>query len=168
MDNPFSWDSLTSVPTTDEVFNPFGIVFLIVFSLGFLVSIFLYNDGARRHIGHSVKRRMLRRGAGIAMTVFGIGLFFFGIRVLQINPFGFGLRIWLWLSVLAAILMIVYFVYYWRTVYPSELQAYEERRLKQQYLRPTAGGRARRRAAAGARSVTAPLAGRDASRRSPR
>ena len=143
MDNPLSWDSLTSTAGTDEVFNPFGITFLVLFGVGFLVSLFLYNDGARRYTEHSLKRRVLRRGASIASTVFGIGLFFFGIRALQIDPLGLGMRLWLWLSLLAVIVMFVYFYYYLRTAYRSELRAYEDRRLKQRYLRPvaaTAGG----------------------------
>ena len=138
MDNPFSWDSLTAAAGTDEVFNPFGVVFLVLFGVGFLVSLFFYNDGARRYMQHSLKRRILRRGAGIASTVFGIGLFFFGIRALQINPLGLGMRLWLWLSLLAVVLMFAYFYYYLRTAFRSELKAYEERRRKQQYLRPVA------------------------------
>ncbi len=138
MGNPFSWNDLTTVPGTDDIFTPVSTVFLVLFGLGFLASIFLYNDGARRYTGHALKRRVLRRGASISMTVFGVGLFFFGIRVLQINPFNFGMNIWLWLSVLAAIAMVGYFSYYLRTGYRTELRAYEERRRKQQYLRPAA------------------------------
>ena len=148
MDNPFSWDYMTTVPDTDQVFGPFAVVYLILFGLGFLVSVFLYNDGARRYIDHSLKRRILRRGAGIAMIVFGAGLFFFGIRVLQINPFTFGMRIWLWLSFLAALIMAAYFAYYLRVKYPPQLRAYEERRRKQQYLRPSPAA-----AVAGARAT---------------
>jgi 4-hydroxybenzoate polyprenyltransferase len=138
MDNPFSWDYLTTVPGTDEVFGPFAIAYLIVFGVGFLGSIYLYNDGASRYLDHPVKRRAIRRGATFATIVFGVGLFFFGIRVLQINPFNFGMRIWLWLSALAAVVLFAFFAYYLRTRYPAQLKTYEERRLKQQYLRPVA------------------------------
>ncbi len=144
MDNPFSWDYLTTVPGTNEVFGPFAIVFLVLFGFGFLIALFLYNDGARRYGSHSFKRRTIRRGASIAMTVFGVGLFFFGIRVLQINPLGFGMRFWLWLSFLAVLGMLAFFAYYLRTSYRQRLRAYEERRRKQQVLRPAAamaGGR---------------------------
>ena len=144
MDNPFSWDYLTTVPGTNEVFGPFAIVFLVLFGLGFLAALFFYNDGARRYGTHSFKRKTIRRGSSIAMTVFGIGLFFFAIRVLQINPFGFGMRLWLWLSLVAAVGMLMYFMYYLRTAYRQGLRAYEERRRKQHVLRPAAviaGGR---------------------------
>jgi hypothetical protein len=142
MDNPFSWDYQTTVPGTDEVFGPFAVAYLILFGVGFLASIYLYNNGAARYLEHPLKRRALRRGGAIAMIVFGVGLFFFGIRVLQINPFNFGMRIWLWLSLLAALVMFAYFAYYLRTRYPSLLKSYEERRLKQQYLRPAAAAAA--------------------------
>lgn len=144
MDNPFSWDYLTTVPGTNEVFGPFATVFLVLFSLGLLVALFFYNDGARRYGTHSFKRKTIHRGSTIAMIVFGVGLFFFGIRVLQINPFGFGMRLWLWLSFLAALGMLGFFAYYLRTSYRQGLRAYEERRRKQQVLRPVAamaGGR---------------------------
>lgn len=136
MDNPFSWDYLTTRPESGQVFGPFAILYLILFTLGFLVSLFFYNDGARRYVRHSVKLRATRRGAGIALVVFGIGLFFFAIRVLQINPFTFGMRIWLYLSLLAVIAMLAAFAYYRRTVLPHELRAYEQRKLKQRYLKP--------------------------------
>jgi hypothetical protein len=138
MDNPFSWDYLTTVPETSEVFGPFAVVYLILFGLGFLTAVFLYNDGAKRFTKNQVKRRVIKRGAGIAMTVFGIGLFFFAIRMLQINPFTFGMRLWLWLSFLAVLVMFGYFAYYLRVVYPTLLRDYESRKVKAQYLRPTA------------------------------
>jgi len=100
------------------------------------MSIVLYNDGAKRYVDHPLKRRTVRNGAGIALIVFGVGLFFFGIRVLQINPLTFGMRIWLWLSLAAVVVMAAMFAYYLRTRYPAALQSYEERRRKQQYLRP--------------------------------
>lgn len=142
MDNPFSWDYLTTIPGPNEVFGPFAIIFLIIFSLGFLISVVLYNDGGRRYIAHPVKRRALRRGASIGLAVFGVGLFFFAIRLLQINPLNFGMRIWLWLSLLAALIMAAYFAYYVRKAYPVQLRSFEERQRKQTYLRTVPAGTA--------------------------
>ena len=140
MDNPFSWDYLTTVPGTDEVFGPFAVIYLVIFGFGFLASVFLYNDGARYYTKNALKRRLLRKASAIAMTVFGIGIFFFAIRVLQISPFNFGMRIWLWLSFLALIAMVGYFSYYLKIKYPEDLAEYEDRKVKAQYLRPTATG----------------------------
>ena len=87
-----------------------------------------------------VLRRMAHRWAAIGLIVFGLGLFFFLIRLLQINPLSFGLRIWLWLSLLAAGLLGAYALYDLAANYSLNLSEYEERRRKQQYLRPSAGG----------------------------
>ena len=141
MDNPLSWDYMTTVPTPDEVFDPFTIAYVVLFGFGFVLSIILYNGSMRRFANHSLKRRTMRRGSSIAMTVFGIGLFFFGMRALQINPFTFGLAIWMWLSVLAAIGMFAYFAFYLRTAYRPALRAYEEKRMKRAaLLRPATAG----------------------------
>jgi hypothetical protein len=148
MENPITWEYMETVPGPNEVFGPLAIIYLIVFGLGFVLSVFLYNDGARHYVDHPVKRRVIRRGAGVATAVFGVGLFFFGIRVLQIDPFTFGRRMWLWLSALAALIMAIYFIYYARVVYPARLTAYEEQQRKQRYIRPPAGAGARPAASA--------------------
>ncbi len=143
MDNPFSWDYLTTVPETTEVFGPFAIVYLILFGVGFLAAVYLYNDGARRYGTNGVQRHAIQRASAIAMAVFGVGLFFFGIRILQISPFNFGMRIWLWLCLVAVAAMAAYFAYYARTTYREQMQAWRDRQVKQQYLRPAhAGGAA--------------------------
>ena len=148
MNNPFSWDYLTTVPGPDEVFGPFAIVFLILFGVGFVLSIVLYNDGAKRYVDHGLKRRTIQRFGGIAMLIFGVGLFFFAIRMLQINPFSFGMRLWLWLSLLALLSFGAAVVYYLRVSYPQERVAYETRKMHGQYLRPQALGSKRRQSGA--------------------
>ena len=142
MNNPFSWEYMTTAPGTDDVLDIFGIVCLVIFGVGFLVSVLLFNDRAKRFVQHPLKRRLLRRAGGIGTAVFGAGLFFFGIRALQINPFTFGLSIWLWLCLLAALVMVGYFWYYARRVYPNELRAYEQHQIKHRDLRPATAGTA--------------------------
>lgn len=144
MHNPFSWDYMRTMPGPSEVFGPFAIIFLVIFGFGFVLAVFLYNDGARRYTNHALKRRTIRRGAGISMVVFGLGLFFFGVRLLQINPFSFGERIWLWLSFVSALAMAAYFAYYTRTVYRDALTAYEADRQKRQYLSTAAAAAGQR------------------------
>jgi hypothetical protein len=142
MDNPFSWDYLTTRPGENEVFGPFAIIFLAVFGIGFIVSAVVYSNGGRGLIPDPVLRRMARRWSGWAMTAFGLGLFFFAIRWLQINPLSFGLRIWLWLSWLTLLVLVGLIAYDLRTNYGEAKLAYEEHRRKQQYLRPAAAGAA--------------------------
>ncbi|MEA2582648.1 MAG: hypothetical protein QOF33_733 [Thermomicrobiales bacterium] len=141
MDNPFSWDYLTTTPGPDEVFGPFAVIFLIVFAVGFLVAVAVYSGGGGKTlIPNPVLRRMARRWSGWALTVFGLGLFFFAIRWLQINPLSFGSRIWLWISWLTLLALVVLIAYDIRAHYASAKLAYEEHRRKQQYLRPTTAG----------------------------
>lgn len=136
---------MTTLPRPDEVFDPFGVACLIIFGVGFLVAIVLYNDGGRRFAEHPVHRRLMRKAGSIGTIVFGAGLFFCGVRVLQINPFTFGLPIWLWLSLLAVVGWALYVAYYARSIAPSEIERFDQQRLKQRYLRPaTAGATARR------------------------
>jgi amino acid permease len=135
MDNPFSWDYLTTTPGPDEVFGPFAIIFLVVFVIGFIASVVLYSTGGKNIIPDPVLRRLSRRWSGWAVAVFTIGLFFFAIRWLQINPITFGERIWLWVSRVILLAFVIYVAIDFRTHYASAKQSYEEHRRKQQYLR---------------------------------
>jgi hypothetical protein len=143
MDNPFTWDNLTRTPAAADIFSLPAIIFFVVFAIGFVAAAFLSNQGARRFGTNPVKRRGIQHCATIALYVFGAGLFFFGVRALNINPFSFGAPIWLWLSVLALIVLAVYCIWYWKFVYPERLAAYEARQLKQQYLKSPKRGTAK-------------------------
>ena len=143
MDNPFSWDSLTQTPDAANVFSLPALIYFVVFAIGFVTAAYLSNQGARRFGGTPVTRRGIQHCATIALYVFGAGLFFFGVRALNINPFSFGAPIWMWLSVLAVIVFAIYCYRYWTTTYPARLQAYEQRQLKQQYIKPSRRGAAK-------------------------
>jgi hypothetical protein len=155
MDNPVSWDYLTTTPGPNEVFGPFAIGFLALFGTTFLVSLVLYSGGGKRLIPDPILRRLARRWSSIALAVTGVGLFFFLIRILQINPFNFQMRIWLWLSLLAFGLMAVYFAIDYIKNYSTMKEQYETRRRQQQYLRPAASAAAKQGAplVSGARPV---------------
>ena len=129
------WDALTTPVGAADVFSPLADLFLVVFCLGFFGSIVLYNGGARKLGAHPMIRRTLRRYAGWGIAIFGAGLFFFGVRALQINPFTFGMPLWLWLCAAAAIVLIVWTVYDLLALTPKRIHAYEQSRLKQEYLR---------------------------------
>jgi hypothetical protein len=101
MDNPFSWDYLSTVPGENEVFGAFAIGFLILFGAGFIISFVSYAGWIDRWMKNGVLRYLNRKYAGWALSLFAVGLFFFLIRILQINPFTFGRRIWLYLCLVA-------------------------------------------------------------------
>ncbi len=76
MNNPFTWEYLTTAPATEDVFDVFGIVCLTIFVLGFVGSLILSNDGGRRFARHPLTRRLLRRAGGMGTAIFGAGLFY--------------------------------------------------------------------------------------------
>jgi hypothetical protein len=140
MDNPFSWEYLTTRPGENEVFGPFAVLYLIVFGLGFLVTVIIYNGGARRAFPNPVLHQMARRWSGIAVALFGLGLFFFGVRALQITLLTFEMRIWMWLSILSVLLFACYVAYDYGRHYAPAMKEFEERKVKQQYMRTSSGG----------------------------
>ena len=48
MDNPFDWDYLKTVPGPNEVFGPLSIAYLVLFIVGLIVSIVVYNGWAKK------------------------------------------------------------------------------------------------------------------------
>ena len=107
MPNPLTWDHLTTQPASDEVLNGFAIVYAAVMLLGFVVAAYLHYRPWTKPFGKLFRRRSVLHATFVAMWVFGTGLFFFLIRLLQINPFSFGEPIWMWLSLLAVVVMFV-------------------------------------------------------------
>lgn len=137
MDNPFSGNYLSTVPSSSEVFGPFAIGFLILFAAGFIVSIVLYNGGGRQLFPNSVLFRMAKKWGGWGVVVFGLGLFFFAIRVLQINPFGFGRRAWLWICLLVLLAWFGWIAYDIKRNYQSLLDQYNDHVRRREYARAT-------------------------------
>jgi hypothetical protein len=109
MDNPFSWDYLTTVPGQSEVFGPFSVLFALVFGIGFIAASFYATRPWAPPLGGHFKKRFVGRAATVIAWITGVGLFFFLIRILQINPLNFGMRIWLWLSLLALVVALGWF-----------------------------------------------------------
>jgi len=140
MDNPFSWDYMRTVPGPDEVFGPFSIAYLVLFIAGFVLSIVLYNGWAKKWFKNPVLHRMSRKWAGIAIVIFGLGLFFFLIRWLQINPFGLARRYWLWLSLLALVVLIGYAIWDYKTHYEALKTQYAEQQRRRQFSRASGHG----------------------------
>ncbi len=77
---------------------------------------------------------MARKWAGIAIVIFGLGLFFFVIRWLQINPFGFARRYWLWLTLLSLVVLVGYAIWDYKTHYPALKAQYDEQQRRQVVL----------------------------------
>lgn len=141
VNNPFSWDYLTTPVNETAIWGPFSIAFLLVFGTGLFLAIFFSYDAPKRLKDRQLLLGTIRRGTWIAIPVFGLGLMFFLFRILQISALGLGMRIWLYIFAVAAVIMVGYFWYYIRTVYPKMAAAEDAERQKRAYLqRPAHGG----------------------------
>ncbi len=137
----WSWDYLNRVPGFDEVFGPFSTVFLVVFLIGFFFVAFLYNDGGRHLSAHPVRRRYLRRYAGFLLIPLTLGLFFFGVRLLQIDPFTFGRRVWLYFALLGLIGVLAYAAVDIRRHYRRDVEAQRRTSTRGRYTGPKSSAR---------------------------
>ena len=97
------WQALTTPVGTDSALSRLAVLYLLLFALGFAGSVLVANDRLVREGAGPATRDAIRRAAARGVGVFGAGLFFFGVRVLQINPFGFGMPLWLALCAIAAL-----------------------------------------------------------------
>lgn len=141
MMNPFDWNYLTQVPKSLEAYGPLAIAYVVLFALGLIGALLLGRALDRRFRDHALHRRLARQATRIAAWVFAAGLVFFGFRALEL-PF-LGMRLWLYLCVLAVAVMVVLGAWYWRVRYPAELARYQQEQTRRQYLRPGAPPRAR-------------------------
>jgi hypothetical protein len=114
------WTWLSTPPGTNEVLDLFGALCLLLFAPGYLLSAYLAGPGASRLAKNSIQFAGIRYWATIGLWVFGAGLFFFGVRALQINPLAFGAPIWLIVCVLAVVFTATRCIDWWLTVYPAE------------------------------------------------
>jgi hypothetical protein len=139
MDNPFSWDYLSTVPGENEVFGAFALGFLLLFGVGFIISFVAYAGWADRFVKNGVIRHLSRKYAGWSLSLFAVGLFFFLIRILQINPFTFGRRIWLYLCLLALAGFVGLLVAEYVKVAPAIKKQIEDRKQMNKVLTNTKG-----------------------------
>jgi hypothetical protein len=118
MESLIAW--LITPPAMGEVLDLFGALCLLIFAPGYVLSAYLAGPGANRLGKDPVQATGIKHWASIGLWVFGAGLFFFGVRALQINPLWFGAPIWLVGSISAVIFVAVRCLDWWRTVYPME------------------------------------------------
>jgi hypothetical protein len=115
------WTWLNTPPTTDRVLEPFAVAYLIVFAAGFVVSAYVNGPDAASLATNRVQRAGMVHWSNVGLWIFGPGLVFFGVRVLQINPLSIGEPIWLVSSVIAAVIAGARCAQWWRTAYPTLL-----------------------------------------------
>jgi hypothetical protein len=114
------WTWLNTPPVMSEVLDPFGLFCLLLLVPGFVVSAYLAGPGAHRLAKDPVQLAGVRYWASIGLWVFGAGLFFFGARVMQINPLSFGEPKWLLCSIIVIVFAAARCLDWWRTDYPAK------------------------------------------------
>ena len=110
MPNPFDWDVLTTAPSSGDILQPFAVIYALVFLGGFVLACYLYYRPWTPPIGRLYRRTWVIKAMNLAMWICGIGSFFFLIRLLQIDPLTLGRPIWMWLSVIALVALLAWFV----------------------------------------------------------
>jgi hypothetical protein len=115
------WTWLSTPPAKGEVLDALGVLSLLLFVPGLVVSAYLSGPGADRLAKDPVQLAGIRYCASLGLWVFGAGLVFFGARAMQINPLSFGERKWLIGSMVAVIFAVARWLDWWRTDYPAEL-----------------------------------------------
>ena len=136
MPHPWSWSYLTHRPVDNEVFGPFSTIYLIFLLIAFCITVFLYNNGGQYLTGDSVLRRYLRKYVGFLLIPIVMGLFFFLVRIVQIDPFTFGRRIWLYLTALALVGLAVWIVIDVRRHYARDVSLQHRGRTRRAYMGP--------------------------------
>lgn len=147
MTNPFDWSYLTATTRETPVFGPLSVTYLIVFGGLFILSALAYYDAPRRFKSDRIRRDAVRKGSELLLWVTGVGLVFFGIRVMQFEFLTFERRIWLYLMMLILVAVLAYFVYYTRTILPAQLAERERHRVRKQYIPPHGSSKSRKRTA---------------------
>jgi hypothetical protein len=138
VDNPFSWDYLTAPLSETPTFGPFSIVYVVLFSVTFVICAFLQRWAPRAYADHKLKRDLIFRASSWMMWVTGVGLLFFVPRAMRFQFLTFEKRIWLYLCFLAYAAAIVYLLYYYQTNFRPRLVEFERRRERRKYAVPAA------------------------------
>jgi hypothetical protein len=115
------WTWLSTPPPTSEVLDPFGVVYLLIFGAGFLAAAYASGDGADRMTTDPAKAAGLRHWATVGLWVFGLGLLFFGVRALQINPLTFAAPIWMVVCVIALIVAGLRCLRWWQKEFSNDV-----------------------------------------------
>ena len=112
VDNLRAW--LLTPPTINDIFDPFGMVFLVVFAIGFVACAYAARPSSASPLGDAPATVRGTRWTNAGLGIFTAGLFFFGIRAFQIEDLPFGARIWMVVSALVAAPFVIHCARGWK------------------------------------------------------
>jgi len=119
--------------------HPLYVALGVLFGLLIVGSIVASAMGPRLVRRHRLRLRLLRQFCGWVGAISAAGLFWVICRVLGLPLFARPL--WLWFTLIALVIVVGYFLYYWRKRYPRENSAYEEAARRRRWM-PTPRKRA--------------------------
>lgn len=132
--NPLDWNYLTEVPLSDQIWGPLSIAYLVLFIVGLVATLFAGNWAERTFPNHRLHRETVQRISSRATWGWIVGLTFFVCRFFGLNFLGW--RLWLYVSLLAAIGFAAYTVWWLRTKYPPRVAAFRKEQRRRAYMRP--------------------------------
>ncbi len=128
------WNYLSSVPSSEQTWNPWTIFFLAFFTVGLIATVVLNNSVNRIFGEHRLHRTTLHKITYRAMWGWMVGLAFFVCRYVGLNFLGW--ELWLYVSMIAALALMGYTLWWLRVKYPPRVAAYRKEQRRRAYLRP--------------------------------
>ncbi len=128
--------------------SPSGLYWVLagIYAVGLGGSAAYFVNVRQRFGSHVHRMKIARRVALAAGLLSAFGLIFIGMRFWQIPVLS--LRFWILLITLGAVGLGGYLAYYFTRMFPSSLEAFEAKQLRQRYLpkpKPKSGSGGRRR-----------------------
>lgn len=135
--NPFDFGYVFSTP--DEVWGYYSTIFFIVFTLGTIISNFVFFYFKYRFKSNLLTYTLVNRASRNASIAFSLGFFFFLSRIAKLQPFN--ARLFLDISLLLLVYFIIRGIMYMFRTYPkakAEWQAHQARQTRRTEPRATA------------------------------
>ncbi len=136
MDNPFSWDYLTAPLSDMATFGPLSVAFLALLIGTIVVAVAIYFGALNRYVTDPLLRRGLNIASQWMLWLCGIGLFFFAWRLMRIDFISLYMRVWSYLTLIAYLASVGYFVYWRFRVYPRKIAEQKRARELRRYMPP--------------------------------
>lgn len=133
--NPFDFGYIFSTP--DDIWGPYSTIFFIVFTLGTIISNFVFFYFKYRLKDNLLVYTLVNRASRNASIAFSLGFFFFLSRIAKLQPFN--ARLFLDLSLLLLVYFVIRGIIYMIRTFPkakAEWQAQQARQVRKSEPRP--------------------------------
>jgi hypothetical protein len=125
--NPFDFSYVFS--TADYVWGPYSTVFFIVFTLGTIISNFIFFYFKYRFKNNLLAYTLINRASRNAAIAFSLGFFFFLSRIAQLQPFN--ARLFLDVALLLLVYYIIRGILYMLKTFPKAKAEWKARQARE-------------------------------------